>query len=58
MLRDITEFIIHGWPETDAGLPDNLQLYYSLMVELTYHADCVVKGSRVIVPEALRETIL
>ena len=22
--RDITEFIIHGWPETDAGLPEDL----------------------------------
>ena len=23
-LRDITEFIVHGWPETDAGLPEDL----------------------------------
>ena len=56
ILRDITEFIVHGWPEIDAGLPEDLQLYYSLRHELTYHADCVVKCNRVIIP--LRETIL
>ena len=55
MLRDIIELIVHGWPETDAGLPVDLQLYYSLRDELTYHAGCVVKGNRVIVPEALRD---
>ena len=30
MLGDITEFIVHGWPETDAELPEDLQLNYSL----------------------------
>ena len=54
MLRDIIEVIVHGWPETDAGLPEDLQLYYSLRDELTYHAGCVVKGNRVVVPEALK----
>ena len=44
--------------ETDAGLPEDLQLYYSIGDELTYHAGCIVKGNRVIVPEALRKTIL
>ena len=24
MLRDITEFIVHGWPQKDAGLPEDL----------------------------------
>ena len=57
-LRDITEFFVHSWPETDAGLPQDLQLYHSLRDELTYHADHVVKGNRAVVPEALRETIL
>ena len=28
MLRDITEFIVHVWPEMDAGLPEDLQLYF------------------------------
>ena len=56
--KDMTEFIVHGWPETDAGLPEDLQLYYSLRDELTHHAGCVVKGNMVIVPEELRETIL
>ena len=50
--------IIHGWPETDDGLPEDLQLYYSLTDELAYHAGCVVKSNKVIVSEALRETIL
>ena len=58
VLRDITELIIHGWPEKDAGSPEDLQLYYFLRDELTYHASCVVKGNRDIGPEALRETIL
>ena len=60
MLRDITEseFITHAWPETDAWLSEDLQLYYSLRDELTYHAGCVVKSNRVVAPEALRETIL
>ena len=53
MLRDITEFTVHGWPETDAGLPEGLQLYYTMRVELTYHAGCAVKGNRVVVPETL-----
>ena len=26
VLRDITEFIVHGWPETDARLPEDLQV--------------------------------
>ena len=58
MLRDITEFIVHGWPEMGVGLPVDLQLYNSLRDELAYHAGCVVKGNRLVVPEALRETIL
>ena len=57
-LRDITEFIIRGWPETDDGLPEDLQLHCSLRDELAYHASCVVKGNRIIVSEALTETIL
>ena len=24
MLGEITEFIVHSWPETDAGLPEDL----------------------------------
>ena len=58
ILRDITEFIVHCWPETDARFPEDLQLYYSLRDELAYHAGCVVKGNRIIVPEDLRDTIL
>ena len=58
MLRDITEFIAHGWAETDAGLPEDLQLHYFLKDELTNHADCVIKGNRVVVPEAHKETLL
>ena len=54
VLRDVTKFIIHGWPGIDAGLPEDLQLYYSPWNELTYHAGCMVKGNRVVVPEALR----
>ena len=57
-MRDFTEFTVHGWPESDTGLPEDLQLYYSLRDELTCHAGCVVNGNRVIVPEALRKTIL
>ena len=58
MLRDMTEFIVHCWPETDAELPEDLQPYYSQRDELIFLVSCVVKGNRVIVPEALRETIL
>ena len=58
MLKDITEFIVYGWPETDARLPEDLQLHYSVRVELTCHAGYVVKGNRVVIQEALRETIL
>ena len=46
------------WPETDAGLPEDLLLYHSLRDELTYHECSVVKGNRVIVPGVLRERIL
>ena len=49
MMKDITEFIVYCWPETDAGLPEHLQL--------AYHAGCGVKGNRVIVPVEIRETI-
>ena len=38
MLKDTTEFIVHGWPETDAGLPEDLQLYCFPRDELIYHA--------------------
>ena len=55
MLRDIIEFIVHGWPETDAELPEDLQLYYYLREEHAYHACCVVKGNRVTVPDAIRD---
>ena len=58
VLTDITEFIVHSWPETDVGLSGDLQLYYSLQEKLIFHAGCVVKRNRVTVPEALRETIL
>ena len=57
VLRDITEFIVHGWPETDAGLLEDLQLYHSLRDEFTYHAGYVVRVNRVIFPETLNEAI-
>ena len=57
MLRYIIEFIVNAWPETDVVFSEDPHLYYSLRDELTYHPGCIVKGNRVIVPEALRETI-
>ena len=51
MSRDINEFILHSWHDTDAEVPEDLQIYYSLRDELTYPAGCVVKGNRVVVPE-------
>ena len=43
MLRDITEFIEYGLPDTEAGLPEDLQLCYSLRDESGYYEGCVGK---------------
>ncbi|PAA46019.1 hypothetical protein BOX15_Mlig017774g1, partial [Macrostomum lignano] len=54
-LRDILRMIMTGWPEL---VPPRLEPYFRRRLELSVEDGCVIWGTRVLVPEALRPGVL
>jgi len=50
--------ISHGWPDSPAAVPAEIREYYNFADELTLSAGLAYKGSRVIIPRAVRTEIL
>jgi hypothetical protein len=54
-LAQVYEFVSTGWP---SKAPPNLQAYYSRRNELSLSQDCLIWGTRVIIPKSLRPQLL
>ena len=57
-LTKLCSQITRGWPPSPKGLDPNLLLYYKLRLELSVKEPFVFRGSRLIVPIALRPDLI
>ncbi|XP_054279111.1 uncharacterized protein K02A2.6-like [Macrosteles quadrilineatus] len=53
----LRNLIIDGWPEK-SEIPDQLKTFFNVKEELSVADDLVLRGTRIYVPEALREEML
>lgn len=58
-LTKVSEFVIQGWPTTASGIEDdNVRVYHTFKEEIGVIDGILVKGTRIIMPEALRPKIM
>ena len=57
-LQALATIIKDGWPETKDNLPPQLQCYYTFRDELVVQNGVIFKGERVVIPAALRTTMM
>ena len=57
VLSKVLEFTRHGWP-TEGGVKEELRPYERRRHEITIEADCLLLGTRVIIPDKFRERVL
>ena len=57
-LTDLRDVIVTGWPGSRKGLPTSLRPFWSCRDELSVEDSLVLKGERVVIPEAMRDEIL
>ena len=58
IMRALHETITQGWPDTMREIPKLLQPYWPFRDELSIEDGLIVKGTRVIIPEAARKDVL
>ena len=54
VLRQLSELIMRGWPESMQDVNEALQPYWCFRDELAVHDGLIVNGSRVVIPTSLR----
>ena len=55
----ILKYMIHqGWPKTIKEVPEEIQKYWTFHEELTIEDGLILKGTRIVRPNAKREEIL
>ena len=52
------ETIVDGWPNNSKHVPKAIRSYWSCRDELSVDDGLVIKGDRIIIPEAMREEAL
>jgi hypothetical protein len=59
-LSQLLEFVVKGWPSAKRAVPVELQAYWSVQNDLstTCNGQCIVRGTRLIVPTSLRAAVL
>ena len=57
-LQALATIIKDGWPESKDKVKPQLHCYYPFRGELTIHNGVIFKGERVVIPAALRSTIM
>ena len=57
-LRQLTNMIVKGWPETLQEVPPAIRSYWSVRDELSVEDGLILKGQRLLIPEPLQEDIL
>ena len=55
VLKEITKFLRHGWPEK---VSNELKPYFLRQNELSLQPDCILWGNRIIIPKTLQQKIL
>jgi hypothetical protein len=59
-LPRVRKFVVEGWPMNKRTIPADLHAYYAVREELSTacKGQCVVRGSRTIIPSSLRAAVL
>ena len=57
-LTILKHIIQHGWPKTVKEVPQEIQKYWTFRGELTIEDRLILKCTRIVIPEGLRESIL
>ncbi|KAL8607946.1 hypothetical protein ACOMHN_005501 [Nucella lapillus] len=57
-LSKLKDVIIEGWPDNAKELPKNLRDYWSCRDEMSVQDGLVMKGERIVVPQAMQRYIL
>ena len=57
-LQTLKEYVIRGWPEDKALIPEALLPYWNTREDITVADQLLLKGDRIIVPHNLRKEIL
>ena len=57
-LMMLKHIIHHGWPKTVKEVPQEIQKYWTFQEELTIEDGLILKGTRIVIPEGMREGIL
>jgi Integrase zinc binding domain len=47
-----------GWPSPKSEIASEIRVYYNLRLELSVVRECLLRGSRVVVPSTLRQSLL
>ena len=55
--RQIRQYVHEGWPE-NGKLKGEIRLYASMSAEITIQRDLLLRGNRLIIPQAMRKDIL
>lgn len=57
-LAQLTDRIINGWPDSLQEVPPTIRAHWSYRDELSVIDGLVLKGSRIVIPQSLKENIL
>ena len=57
-LIQLSKLIMSGWPDTQSQVSDFVKSYWNFSDELSILNGIVLKGSRIVIPKAMRTEIL
>jgi hypothetical protein len=57
-LQTVMNYINTGWPSQKSEMASEIRVYYNLRIELSVVGQCLLRGSRVVIPSTLRQSLL
>jgi hypothetical protein len=57
-LQELRKTIVEGWPESTREIPPALDRYVSFRNELSFTDGVILRGDRIVIPHALRKSML
>jgi len=59
-LTQVRDCIVNGWPADHRAVPMDLRVFYAIRYELSsaVNGQCIVRGSRTVIPPSLRTNVL
>jgi transposase InsO family protein len=58
MMMQLASTILHGWPESQKDVPDDLKPYFNVRDQLATRDGVIYKGEKVVVPKSLQSDYL